>query len=157
MRIFFETPPKNSTNMLFSHFFTYTSDSWSKSFRKCQVSIFRCYLGCAPHTQSWVFFQNGKNPAFLLLYYSANKKSYSKGLYMRWERISCRLNTKRPLSVIWLLRYKQNSFGCFLKKLKFRIFPKTPKTVLLISQWPNITQRPFCIKNELQGILDHLI
>ena len=64
---FFETPPKNSTNMLFSHFFTYTSDSWSKSFRKCQVSIFRCYLGCAPHTQSWVFFQNGKNPAFLLL------------------------------------------------------------------------------------------
>ena len=23
------------------------------------------------------------------------------------------LNTKRPLSDIWLLRYKQNSFGCF--------------------------------------------
>ena len=28
---------------------------------------------------------------------------------------------------------------------------KTPKTLLLISQQPNITQRPFCIQNELQG------
>ena len=28
------------------------------------------------------------------------------------------LNTKRPLSDIWLLSYKQNSFGCFLTKLK---------------------------------------
>ena len=25
-------------------------------------------------------------------------------------------NTKRPLSNIWLLKYKQNSFGCFRKK-----------------------------------------
>ena len=31
------------------------------------------------------------------------------------------LNTKRPLCDIWLLRYKQNSFGCFKKKLTFRI------------------------------------
>ena len=29
------------------------------------------------------------------------------------------LNTKRPPSDIWLLRYKQNSFGCFLNNLKF--------------------------------------
>ena len=28
------------------------------------------------------------------------------------------LNTKRPPNDIWLLCYKQNSFGCFLKKLK---------------------------------------
>ena len=26
------------------------------------------------------------------------------------------MNTKRPLSDIWLLRYKQNTFGCFRKK-----------------------------------------
>ena len=32
------------------------------------------------------------------------------------------LNTKRPLSDIWLLSYKPNSFGCFLKRRKFRIF-----------------------------------
>ena len=28
------------------------------------------------------------------------------------------LNTKRPLSDIWLLSYKQNSFGCFLTKVR---------------------------------------
>ena len=58
------------------------------------------------------------------------------------------LNTKRPLSDIWLLRYKQNSFGCFRKNSEFQFSQKTPKIVLLISQQPNITQRPFCIQNE---------
>ena len=67
------------------------------------------------------------------------------------------LNTKRPLSDIWLVSYKQNSFGCFLKKWKFWIFLKTPKTVLLISQQPNNAQKPFCIQNERQDILYHLI
>ena len=28
------------------------------------------------------------------------------------------LNTKRPLSNIWLLRYRQKSFGCFRKKFR---------------------------------------
>ena len=59
----------------FHIFMKYASHSWCKSFRKYQVSIFRCYLGCAPHTQSWVFFQNVQNTAFLLLYYSACKKA----------------------------------------------------------------------------------
>ena len=44
------------------------------------------------------------------------------------------LNTKRPLSDIWLLRYKQNSFGCFREKSLFQFFPKRPKIVLLITQ-----------------------
>ena len=57
----------------------------------------------------------------------------------------------------WLLSYEQNSFGCFLKKFTFWIFPKTLKTVLLISQQPNIAQRPFCIQNERQDIFYHLI
>ena len=34
------------------------------------------------------------------------------------------LNTKRPLSDIWLLRYKQNSFGCFKKKSELQFFSK---------------------------------
>ena len=55
------------------------------------------------------------------------------------------LNIKRPLNDIWLLSYEQNSLGCFLKKFKFWIFSKTPKTIFLISQQPNIAQRPFCI------------
>ena len=39
------------------------------------------------------------------------------------------LNTKRPLSDIWLLRYKQNSFGCFQRNSEIKFFLKTPKTV----------------------------
>ena len=35
------------------------------------------------------------------------------------------LNTKQPLSNIWLLNYKQNNFGCFWKKLKVRFLSKT--------------------------------
>ena len=50
------------------------------------------------------------------------------------------LNTERPLSDIWLLRYKQNSFGCFREKSQFQFFPKTPKIALLITQQPNIAE-----------------
>ena len=71
---FFETPLKIAWVGFFLIFFTYSSYSWCISFRKYQVSTFRCYLGCVPHTQSWVFFQNGQNTAFWLLYYSASKK-----------------------------------------------------------------------------------
>ena len=67
------------------------------------------------------------------------------------------LNTKRPLSDIQLLRYEQNSFGCFRKNSEFNFFQKTPKTILLITQQPNIAQRSFCIQNERQDILYHLI
>ena len=66
------------------------------------------------------------------------------------------LNTKRPLSDIWLLRYKQNSFGCFRKNFRSSKCSKTPKNISLISQQPNIAQRPFCIQNERQDILYHL-
>ena len=34
------------------------------------------------------------------------------------------LNTKRPLSDIWLLRYKQNSFGCFQMNSVVKFFLK---------------------------------
>ena len=64
------------------------------------------------------------------------------------------LNTKRPLSDIWLLRYKQNSFGCFQENYQFPFFQKIPKTALLITQQPNIAQRLFCIQNERQDIQD---
>ena len=36
------------------------------------------------------------------------------------------LNTKRPLGNILLLRYKQNSVGCFWKKSDLQFFQKTP-------------------------------
>ena len=37
------------------------------------------------------------------------------------------LNTKQPLSDIWLSSCEQNSFGCFFKKLKLWIFRNHPK------------------------------
>ena len=41
----------------------------------------------------------------------------------------------------------------FFEKNEIQIFFKTPKTVLLISQQPNIAQSPFCIQNEWEDIL----
>ena len=63
------------------------------------------------------------------------------------------LNTERPLSDICLLSYKQNSFGCFYKKLKFCFFLKHPKLFCFFSQQPNIAQKPFCTQIEWQDIL----
>ena len=40
------------------------------------------------------------------------------------------LNTKQPLSNIWLLRYKQNSFGCFWRNLNFVFREKNHKSKL---------------------------
>ena len=39
------------------------------------------------------------------------------------------LNTKRPLSDICLLRYKQNSFGCFRKNSELQFFKNKTKSV----------------------------
>ena len=67
------------------------------------------------------------------------------------------LSTKRPLCDIWLLRYKQNSFGCFRKNSELQFFQKASKTVLLITQQPNIAESLFCIQNEQPDFLYHLI
>ena len=45
----------------------------------------------------------------------------------------------------------------YTKLSEIWIFSKTPKTVLLLSQQPNIAQRPFCIQNERKDTLYHLI
>ena len=38
----------------------------------------------------------------------------------------------------------------FRKNSECKFFQKTPNTVLLITQQPNIAQRPFCIQNQRQ-------
>ena len=48
------------------------------------------------------------------------------------------LNKKRPLSNIWLLRYKQMSFGCFWKKSQFYLFKKFPN-LFLVPHWNTFT------------------
>ena len=60
------------------------------------------------------------------------KKLQQWSLYEVIEDIlSFVLNTKRPLSDIWLLRYKQNSFGCFQRNSEVRFFQKTLKLFCL--------------------------
>ena len=67
------------------------------------------------------------------------------------------LNTEWPVTNAGLLRYEQNSFGCISLTAGFQLFQNTPKTILLISQQPSIHQRSFCIQNEPEDILFHLI
>ena len=45
------------------------------------------------------------------------------------------LNTKRPLSKIWLLRYKQDSLGCFRKNVHFQSFQKHTQEKLFCCWW----------------------
>ena len=101
-------------------------------------------------TPEIVFFSNLWNLTFLLLYYSARK--YSTSMVIK-DILLFVLNTKKPLSDIWLLRYKQNKFWCFIKTNRISFLSKTPKTVLLISQQTNIAQRLFCIQNKRQDTL----
>ena len=99
---------------------------------RCFFQVF-FHIGCALHAQSWVFFQNCQNTDFLLLYYSACKKAT---VMVIEDILPVILNTKRPLIDIWLLRYKQNSFGCLQNYSELRFFhtKKTPQTVFLITQ-----------------------
>ena len=45
----------------------------------------------------------------------------------------------------------------FFEKIEILNFFENTQNVLLIYQQPNIAQRPFCIQNERQDILFHLI
>ena len=73
-----------------------------------------------------MFFLICQNAAFWLPYYSAYKKATTMVIWL-WlyevieDTLPFVLNTKRPLSYIWLLSYEQNSFGFFLKKCKILI------------------------------------
>ena len=128
-------------------------------------SFFKQKMGC--RTLKWVrtarpnlgvFFKIFKIQFFCCFITQLVKKLHQWTFYETIEDIQpFVLNTKRPVSDIWLLSYKQINFGCFWEKLKLWFLSKTPKTVLLISQQPNIAQRPFCIQNEWQDILYPLI
>ena len=142
-----------------SYLLTYNSHSWSKSIRKYQISTFSCYLVCTPYTQSWVFFQNGQNTAFWLLYYSSSKKPTAR-VFIWCDKeypnvhFECKTATERYL----VAEFWANQFWVFLeKKIGYWFFSKTPKAVLLITQQPNIAQRLFCIQNERRDIFYHLI
>ena len=113
---------------------------------------------CTVHPKLGVFSRLLKFNILVALITQLVKKLQQWSLYEVIEDIMpFVLNTKRPLRDIWLLRYKQNTFGCFRKNSELQYFQKTAKSVLLITQRPNIAQRPFCIQNEWQDILYHFI
>ena len=128
------------------------------------IDRMRCFLQFSPsrvrtiHPKLGVFFKMCKIHFFCCFITQLVKKLQQWSLHeVIKDILPFVLNTKRHLSDISLLRYKQNSFGCFLRKFRFGIFSKTPKTVLLISQQPNIAHRRFCIQNLRQDILYPLI
>ena len=71
----------------------------------------------ACRTPEVAFFQNDKNTAFLLLYYSTCKKNYINGLLYKVieDILLFVVHIKRPLRNIWLLRYKSNNEAPFWK------------------------------------------
>ena len=64
--IFFSNPPSKSAKNCFSpHSFHIFLLIFVCKLQKIRFSDLRCNLGCAPYTQSWVFFQNfQKTPNF---------------------------------------------------------------------------------------------
>ena len=121
------------------------------------TSLYRQYRGRQNHCQKLAPDQSGALKKLTSAPTKPLTHNYDHYIMMIEDVLPFVLNTKQPLHDIWLLRYKQNSFGCFWKKSEFQFFHKTPKTVLFITDQPNIAQRPFCIQNERQDILYHLI
>ena len=82
---FWNTASKSSENLFSPNFFYIFLLIFVWKLQKIWVSGFRCNPGCAPYTQSWVFFQNFENAAFWLLYYSSCKKATAIG-FIRDDR-----------------------------------------------------------------------
>ena len=126
----------------------------SKSIYICKYESMHLCIVCV-----YVYKNVSKILTFLVIYYSACIKEIQKWpLYeVKEDILLFVLNTKLPLSDIWLLSYKQNSFGFFLKKFKLWIFSKKNKIIFLISQQPNIVKTLFCIQNKWQDNLKTIV
>ena len=78
---------------------------------------------CTVRPKLGVFSQLSKYSFFCCFITRLVKKLQQWSLYEVIEDIlPFVLNTKRPLSNIWLLSYKQNNFGCFSKAFSFWFF-----------------------------------
>ena len=117
-RHFLETPPKKLHEYaFFLNVFTYTSHSWCKSFRKYQN------VGC--------FFKMVKILHFCY-FITQLVKSYGKGLYMRWQRISCHSfwiqNGLWAIFGCWAMN--KTVLGVFFEKICILIFFKNTDRLL---------------------------
>ena len=82
------------------------------------------------------------NSTFWLLYYSGCKKATSMVFIWGDKGYPAIRFEYKTASEQYLI-----AFGCFRKNSEHQFVQKTPKTVLLITQHPNIAQRLFCIQN----------
>ena len=77
------------------------------------------------HPKLGVFFYFPKYILLVAVISQLVKKLHQWSLYEVIEDILLfDLNTKHPLRDIWLLRYKQNSFGCFQRNSGVKFFLK---------------------------------
>ena len=80
---------------------------------------------CTAHPKLGVFSYFPKYSFIVAFISQLVKKLQQWSLYEVIEDIlPFVLNPKMPLSDIWLLRNKQNNFGCFKKKTEFQFFQK---------------------------------
>ena len=108
-----------------------TVQSWLVEYQNIEFQVLGVIQGAHRTPKIGCFFKMFKIQLFCCFITQLVKKLHQWSLHEVIEDILLFvLNTKRPLSDIWLLSYEQNSFGCIMKKLKFLINLKTPKTVL---------------------------
>ena len=87
---------------------------------------------CTIHPKLGVFSKCSKYSFLVAFISQLVKKLQQWSLYEVIEVIlPFVLHTKRPLSDIWLLSYKQNSFGFFWKNWRSDFFQKHPKSFCL--------------------------
>ena len=93
---------------------------------------------CTAHPK-WGVFSYFPKSSFIVAFTSQLVKKLQQGsLYKVIEdTLLFVLNTKRPLSDIWLLSYKQNSFECFLTKLKFHLGNCLGRVIFRPGKWPS--------------------
>ena len=136
--IFFQRPLQNHPKIICFLFFSYIFlfiFVWK--LQKIWVSGFRWNLGCTTHAQS--FSKIFKIHLFGCFITQLVRKLHKWSLYeMIKDILPFVLNTKRPLGDIWLLRFKQNNFGCFWKNSEFRFLVRA-------SAWLNTWSCPSVI------------
>ena len=93
-----------------------------------QLVVFRV---CTERPKLGVFSNFSNYSVFCCFITQLVKKLQQLPYEVREDILSFVLNTKWPLSNIWLLSYEQNSFGRFLKKLYSKFFWKHPKLFCL--------------------------
>ena len=116
---------------------TIFEDLFVLCFKVCYVMCEDMFIQCFKHVYTKLMklgvFSKCSKYSFLVAFISQLvKKLQQWSLYEVIEVIlPFVLHTKRPLSDIWLLSYKQNSFGKFLTKVRISIGSKNTKNWFL--------------------------